>query len=61
MSIKINLQECCYICDHSRIDVIESRMETFDGEEYKDVLIKCENVKICKYLEKAKEQSNESS
>lgn len=56
MSIKIDLQECCYKCDHSRLQIKESMLCTLDDTEVKEVLIKCENVKICKYLEQLKEQ-----
>lgn len=52
MSINIDLDECCYKCDNSNLDMKESILYRFNNdEEYKEVLIKCLNRKVCKYIE----------
>lgn len=57
MSIKIDLEKCCYKCEYPRLEMEESNLISFG--ETTNVIIKCSNAKICKYLEQLKEQNNQ--
>ena len=58
MGIKIDLQECCYECEQPRLEMKESTLCTIYKGECTEVIIKCENTRICKYIEQLKERKN---
>lgn len=59
MGIKIDLEECCYKCEQPRLEMRESTLCALYGGVTKEVIIKCENTRICKYLEQLKEQKHD--